>query len=121
MDDQELDAVIQYVCTRRLDHTPFPRVLLDAVYVKRHVGDRVEFQAVVTASGETPDAMREPLGIAVGDSEDRGFWEELLLGLRARGLHGVEVVASGEHGGLLEAMARVLPGARWEREAPSAG
>ncbi len=55
------------------------------------------------------------LGVAVGDSEDGAFWTAFLQGLRARGLHGVQLVISDHHLGLKAAIASVFIGSAWQR------
>jgi hypothetical protein len=61
-------------------------------------------QAVVIATGVSADGRREVLGSAVGDSETQDFWTEFLRGLRERGLHGVQLVISDHHRGLMNAI-----------------
>lgn len=53
---------------------------------------------------------REVLGCAAGDSEDGAFWMAFLRSLRARGLHGVQLVISDAHQGLVGAIEAVLIG-----------
>ena len=100
---------------RSLSHLAFPYLLCDATYVKARVGGRVVSRAVVVATAVAQDASREVLGIAIGDSEDAAFWTEFLQSLRERGLHGVQLVISDSHLGLKAAIAKVFPGASWQR------
>jgi len=111
----ELDAVVATFRERRLDHTRFPYVFLDATYVKAHDGPSVVSKAIVVATGVTEKGDREVLGLAVGDSEDGAFWTAFLRSLRARGLAGVRLVISDAHEGLKGAIAAVLLGAAWQR------
>ncbi len=69
----------------------------------------------MVATGITANGDREVLGLAVGDSEDKAFWCELLRSLRSRGLAGVRLVVSDHHLGLKEAIAEVMVGAGWQR------
>jgi transposase-like protein len=63
------------VRTRRLEHTSFPYVYLDATYVYvRNSTSQVVSMAVVVATGISADGGREVLGLDVGDSEDEVFW-----------------------------------------------
>src|SRR5262245_27680977 len=82
---------------------------------KARVNRRVVSQAVVVATGVAADGRREVLGFAVGDSEDGAFWTAFLRTLKARGLHGVQLVISDAHEGLKQAIAAVLWGAAWQR------
>jgi transposase-like protein len=89
----ELDAVVAAFRERRLDHTRFPYVFLDATYVKAHEGASVVSKAIVIATG----------------------WTAFARGLRARGLSGVRLVISDAHQGLKAAIATVFLGAAWQR------
>jgi transposase-like protein len=111
----ELDAVVGRFRERRLDHTGFPYVFLDATYVKAHEGAQVVSKAIVIATGVTEHGEREVLGLAVGDSEDGAFWTAFLRSLRSRGLAGVRLVTSDAHEGLKGAIAKVLLGSAWQR------
>jgi putative transposase len=79
------------------------------------VNRRVVSQAVVVATAVAVDGHREVLGFAVGDSEDGAFWTQFLRSLKARGLHGVQLVISDAHEGLKAAIAAVLIGSGWQR------
>ncbi len=111
----ELDTQVAAFRARRLDHTCFPYVFVDATYVKARVGGRVVSRAVVVATGVTATGEREVLGTDVGDSEDEVYWTTFLRGLRQRGLTGVALVISDAHAGLKAAVARVLAGTAWQR------
>jgi putative transposase len=111
----ELDGAVAEFRERRLDHTTFPYVFLDATYVKAHEGTHVVSKAIVVATGVAADGNREVLGLSVGDSEDKAFWTAFLRSLRARGLSGVHLVISDAHEGLRAAIDKVLLGAAWQR------
>ena len=70
----EIDEQVEVLRERRLDHTHFPYVFLDATYVKARANHQVVSRAVVIATGVTAEGNREVLGVAVGDSEDELFW-----------------------------------------------
>lgn len=111
----QLDEEMVAFRGRDLSHLGFVYLLCDATYVKARVAGRVVSRAVVVATGVAEDATREVLGIAIGDSEDAAFWTEFLQSLRARGLRGVQLVISDAHLGLKAAIAKVFPGASWQR------
>jgi putative transposase len=111
----ELDTTLEAFRTRSLEHIEFPYVFLDATFLKGRVGGRVVSRAVVVATGVSREGDREVLGVDVGDSEDGAFWTAFLRSLRARGLHGVQLVISDAHTGLIEAIEAVLIGATWQR------
>ena len=114
-----LDEAVGAFRTRRLDHTEFPYVFLDATYL--HVrtgtaaGGQVTSKAVVVATGVTADGRREILGLDVGDSEDEVFWRAFLTGLKKRGLAGVRLVVSDQHAGLVAALRRGFQGVAHQR------
>lgn len=69
-----LDEVVTAFRTRRLDHTGFPYVYLDATYLHvRNSTSQVVSMAVVVAAGITTDGGREVLGLDVGDSASPGI------------------------------------------------
>ena len=70
---------------------------------------------MVVATGVSREGDREVLGVDVGDSEDGALWTQFLRSLRARGLHGVQLVISDAHTGLIKAIEAVLIGASWQR------
>ncbi|MBG0719493.1 IS256 family transposase, partial [Microbacterium sp. 2C] len=103
----EIDEAVQEFLSRRIDHTWFPYLFLDATYLDvRHRG-RVASQALVVATGVSGEGRREILGMALGDAETTDFWTEFLRSLRDRGLKvatdadplGVALVTSDAHAG----------------------
>jgi hypothetical protein len=62
------------------------------------------------------DRRRPPevLGFDLGDSEDGEFWTAFLRSLKARGLGGVQLVISGAHTGLKQAIGAVTLGSAWQ-------
>jgi len=118
----DLDEQVASFADRDLSETGFPYVFLDATYCKARIGgattgkgSRVASQAVVIATGVSADGRREVLGFAVGDSEDGAFWTSFLRSLKARGLHGTQLVISDAHTGLKQAISAVMLGAAWQR------
>ncbi|MFT3851191.1 MAG: IS256 family transposase [Ilumatobacteraceae bacterium] len=110
-----IDADVNVLRTRRLDHQPFIYVWLDATYVHVREHRHVVSKAVVIATGLHADGHREVLGVDVGDSENETFWREFLTSLTDRGLGGVRLVVSDAHAGLVKAIRRSLQGAAWQR------
>ncbi len=111
----QLDGDVAAWRERSLADQATPYVFLDATYCKARINGRVVSQAVVIATGVTADGHREVLGVDVGDSETEDFWTEFLRGLRDRGLHGVQLVISDAHRGLVNAIGVVCAGAAWQR------
>jgi transposase-like protein len=111
-----LDEVVGAFRSRRLDHTTFPYVYLDATYLHvRNAACQVTSMAVVVATGITADGGREVLGLDVGDSEDEVFWRGFLVALKKRGLGGVRLVISDQHAGLVAALKRSFQGTAHQR------
>jgi len=67
------------------------------------------------AYGVNEDGYREPLDVLLADSENEASWSELFSGLKQRGLNGVELVVSDNHGGLVNALKQQFQGAQWQR------
>ena len=103
----DIDEAVAEFLARRLDHTWFPYLFVDATYVDvRHRG-RVVSQAVAVVTGVSSQGRREILTMSVGDAESTDFWTQVLRGLRERGLkvstetdpEGVALVISDAHSG----------------------
>lgn len=112
---QGLDDEVGRFRTRRLDACDYPYVFLDATYLHVRADHVVTSKAVVVATAVTADGRREILGLDVGDSEDEVFWRGFLTSLKKRGLHGVKLVISDQHAGLVAAIARCFQGAGHQR------
>ena len=112
---EDLDEEVAAFRGRSLKEDAYPYVFLDATYCKARVNRRVVSQAVVVATAVRADGHREVLGFDVGDSEDGAFWTAFLRSLKARGLHGVQLVISDAHEGLKTAIGAVFAGAAWQR------
>ena len=119
----DIDEGVAEFLARRLDHTWFPYLFVDATYVDvRHRG-RVVSQAVAVVTGVSSQGRREILAMSVGDAESTDFWTQVLRGLRERGLkvstetdpEGVALVISDAHSGIKAAVKAILPGAGWQR------
>ena len=111
----ELDEALQAFASRRLDDTKYPYVMLDARYEKVREAGAVRTRAVQIAVGIDPVGRRHLLAVELADRESENTWTTFLSGLKARGLKGVEYVASDSHEGLKNAIAKVLPMALWQR------
>jgi putative transposase len=111
----ELDEKLATFRSRRLDHTSWPYLSVDARYEKVRVDGRVVSQAVLVTAGFDAAGRREVLDWRVADSESEQAWGELFRSLKDRGLSGVRLVVSDAHGGIRAALARHLQGVAWQR------
>jgi transposase-like protein len=110
-----LDSELQAWRTRRLEAKAYPYVFVDARYEKARVDGRVVSQGVLVVSGVRDDGFREILAVQVSDTESEATYQELFRSLKGRGLKGVELVVSDDHGGLKAAIARHFQGAAYQR------
>ncbi len=94
---------------------PFAYLILDARYEKVREGGIVVSQAVLIAVGIDWDGRRQILAVEMANRESRSSWRDFLLGLRSRGLSGVELVVADDHAGLRAAIREVLPEAAFQR------
>jgi transposase-like protein len=72
-------------------------------------------QAVLIAIGVDWDGRRQVLGVELAGRESRSSWRDFLIGLRQRGLTGVEFVVADDHAALKAAIREVLPEAAYQR------
>lgn len=111
---KKLDGELKAFAERRLSEA-FPYLILDARYERVREGGVIGSQAVLIAVAVDWEGRRQVLGVALANRESRSSWGEFPLGLKARGLHGVEFVVSDDHPGLKKAVQEVLPEAAWQR------
>jgi putative transposase len=112
--NKRLDASLAAFARRKLGE-PFAYLILDARYEKVREGGIVASQAVLIAVGIDWDGRRQILAVDMANRESRSSWRDFLLGLRERGLHGVEFVVADDHAGLRAAIREVLPEAAFQR------
>lgn len=112
--NKKLDGELAAFAGRRLDE-PYPYLILDARYERVREAGVIVSQAVLVAIGIDLEGRRNVLGIELANRESRSSWKDFLLGLRGRGLHGVEYLVSDDHAGLKAAIREVLPEAAWQR------
>lgn len=94
---------------------PYPYLILDARYEKVREDGIVGSQAVLIAIGIDWDGRRQILAVEMANRESRSSWKDFLLGLRRRGLTGVELVIADDHAGLRAAIREVLTEAAFQR------
>ena len=70
---------------------------------------------MLIAIGIDWDGRRSVLAVELANRESRSSWRDFLLGLKARGLHGVEFVVADDHAGLRAALREVLAEAAYQR------
>ena len=93
----------------------YPYVYLDGICLKRSWGGEVRNVSVLVAIGVAEDGFREVLGICEGAREDTESWSNFLSHLKLRGLKGIQLVVSDKCLGLVEALSKFFPDARWQR------
>jgi putative transposase len=109
-----LDAGLAQFAGRRLDEA-CPYLIVDARYERVREAGVMRSQAVLLAIGIGWNGRRSILAVELANRESRSSWRDFLLGLRERGLSGVEFVVSDDHAGLRQAIVEVLPEAAWQR------
>jgi transposase-like protein len=112
---KELDPTVRQWNERSLGQEPYPFVIADAIVIKVRIGGRVRAQSALIATGVNSAGMREVLGLRLANSESEDSWSEFFSWLKARGLSGVDLVVSDNHGGLVNAVAAQFQGASWQR------
>jgi len=110
-----LDSELSAWRSRPLEAAAYPYLFVDARYEKARVDGRVASQGVLVVSGVRDDGFREILAVEVADTESEATYQELFRSLKRRGLKGVELVVSDDHGGLKAAVERHFQGASHQR------
>jgi putative transposase len=109
-----LDEELEHFAQRKLPEA-YPYLILDARYEKVRVGGVIASQAVMIAIAVDWEGRRNVLAVELANRESQSSWKDFCLGLKARGLNGVEVVISDDHAGLRKAIAEVFCEAVWQR------
>jgi putative transposase len=112
--NQSLDKELDKFAKRRLEDA-YPYLILDARYEKVREDGVIRSQAVMIAIGIDWEGRRCVLAVELANRESASSWKDFVLGLRQRGLNGVELVVSDDHAGLRAAIREVLPEAAWQR------
>jgi putative transposase len=111
-----LDAEVQAFRSRPLGEHAFPYLWLDATYLKVREAGRVVSMACLVATGVATTGERRVLGLELSAGNDEGSaWPSFIRGLVERGLHGVRLVVSDDHAGLVKAVREQLLGSGWQR------
>ena len=111
---KQLDVQLDQFANRSLDE-PYPYLIVDARYEKVRESGTIRSRAVLIAIGIDWDGRRQILGVEMANRESASSWKDFLLGLKQRGLRGIEMVVSDDHAGLRKAIAEVIPEACWQR------
>src|SRR2546429_1739749 len=112
--NQRLDDSLAQFAGRPLAEA-FPYLILDARYERVREAGVIVSQAVLIAIGIDWDGRRQVLAVELANRESRSSWRDFLLGLKARGLHGVEFVVADDHAGLRAALREALAEAAYQR------
>ena len=112
---QKLDPVVNAWRERDLSDKAYPFVLVDALVVRVRENKQVRQKSLLIATGINEEGYREILGLLLGDKESETSWKELFTALKKRGLHGVDMIVSDAHEGLINAIHSHLQGAVWQR------
>jgi transposase-like protein len=113
-----LDAEVSAFRCRPLTDAAFPYLWLDATYLKVREQGRVVSMAALVATGVAMTGERRVLGLELSPGNDEGSaWPAFIRSLVERGLHGVRLVISDDHAGLVKAAENSC----WARAGSAAG
>jgi len=109
-----LDGKLAAFAARRLEEA-YPYLIIDARYEKVREAGVIRSRAVLIAIGINWDGRREVLAVELANRESEESWKAFLVGLKERGLNGVEFVVTDDHAGLHRAIRELMPEAIWQR------
>ncbi len=111
-----LDAEVAAFRSRSLAERACPYLWLDATYLRVREGGHVVSMAALVAVGVAANGERRVLGLELSPGNDEGSaWPRFIRSLVERGLHGVRLVISDDHPGLVKAIREQLLGSGWQR------
>ncbi len=104
-------------CKRDLSGQHYVYVWADGIHVKVRLGDASnKKQCILVLMGATADGKKELIAVLDGYRESEQSWNELLLGLKQRGLRKPPAVAVGDGAlGFWAALRKVFPATREQR------
>jgi Transposase and inactivated derivatives len=111
---KRLDDQLAQFANRTLEEA-YPYLILDARYEKVRDCGAIRSRAVMIAIGIDWEGRRQILAVELANRESASSWKDFILGLKQRGLKGVEVAVSDDHAGLKKALTETLPEAVWQR------
>lgn len=111
---KELDKDVSAFRERPLEKE-YPFLIMDATYFKVRKEHRITSSSLMIAYGFSVDGKREVLGFNVYDRETAVSWSDFLQSLIDRGLHGVKMVISDAHEGIIKAVSDLLVDVPWQR------
>lgn len=111
---KDLDGIVNEFRNRPLTNA-YPFVLIDATYFKVHNDHRIVSKAFMVAYATNTDGRREVIGFDLFENESTDTWFMFIESLRKRGLHGVRIITSDAHKGILYAIKKVFPDVPWQR------
>ncbi|CAM3177181.1 IS256 family transposase [Sporolactobacillus spathodeae] len=111
---QQLDPIVDGWNNRPLQGR-YPFLFVDAIYTKVRENGRVRSRGVLISYAISEKGDRTILGLKVDDSESSEAWKNYFDWLKSRGLKGVDIVVSDDHGGLVQAVKKAFQGATWQR------
>ncbi|WP_459824655.1 IS256 family transposase [Desulfomicrobium salsuginis] len=111
---KRLDEQLAQFASRTLEEA-YPYLILDARYEKVRDCGAIRSRAVMIAIGIDWEGRRQILAVELANRESTSSWKDFILGLKQRGLKGVEVAVSDDHAGLKKALREALPEAVWQR------
>jgi putative transposase len=111
-----LDAEVAAFRGRPLGELACPYLWLDATYLRVREAGHVVSMAALVATGVASNGERRVLGLELSPGNDEGSaWPRFIRSLIERGLHGVRLVISDDHPGLVKAVREQLLGSGWQR------
>jgi putative transposase len=111
---KRLDEQLAQFASRTLEEA-YPYLILDARYEKVRDCGAIRSRAVMIAIGIDWEGRRQVLAVELANRESASSWKDFILGLKQRGLKGVEMAVSDDHAGLKKALTETLPEAVWQR------
>lgn len=111
---KELDGIVREFSTRRIEQD-YLFVMVDGTYLKVRENRRVVSKALLVAIGLTSSGRKEIIGFSLADAETGETWTDFLRSLKDRGLHGMRMLTSDAHEGILRALQEVFPDVAWQR------
>ena len=93
----------------------YPFLFVDACYEKVRSERGVTSQAFMIVVGVNELGRRVPIGLYTGETESEETWGTVFRDLKARGVHGVKMLISDAHKGIISSARKEFLGVAWQR------
>ena len=112
---KELDETVAKWQYSSLKNECYPYLMVDVIYFKVREEERVISKSCHIAIGFSQEGNRKVLGFLIQNGESEESWSHFFEYLKTRNLHGVRMITSDAHKGLVSSIKKSFTNVSWQR------